>query len=116
MVERQRAPAHQLVPHALVVEADLDEAPDEADPEGELADQGRQAGAEAERIPMVPHAAEAVNGGEPRARERAHVHAVPDVVLEVVDVHQGGLAQVVVRELEVADLGGDDRLGARRER
>ena len=38
------------------------------------------------------------------------------VVLEVVEVHQRGLAQVVVGELEVADLGGDDRLGAGRQR
>ena len=31
-------------------------------------------------------------------------------------VHQRGLAEVVVGELEVADLGGDDRLRARRQR
>ena len=36
--------------------------------------------------------------------------------LQVVEVHENGSAQVVVGELEVSHLGGDDRLGARRER
>jgi len=33
-------------------------------------------------------------------------------VLEVLDVHQGRFAEVVVRELQVADLRRDDRLRA----
>jgi hypothetical protein len=39
------------------------------------------------------------------------VETVAGVVLEVVQVYEGGLGQVVVGELEVAGLGGDDRLG-----
>ena len=38
------------------------------------------------------------------------------LLLEVVQVHERGLGEVVVGELEVADLGGDHRLGAGRER
>ena len=37
-------------------------------------------------------------------------------MLEIVEVHGSGLAEVVVRELDVSDFGGDDRLGAGRER
>ena len=56
---------------------------------------------------MVAHAAEAGDDRDPGAGERRDVHAVAGVVLEVVQVHQRGLAEVVVGELEVTDLGGD---------
>ena len=65
---------------------------------------------------MVAHAAEAGDGRDPGAGERRDVQAVAGVVLEVVEVHQRRLAEVVVGELEVADLGRDHRLRARRER
>jgi len=110
--ERQGAAALERVRHASVVEPDLDLPVLEADAEREALDLRRQARAETERVAVVAHPAEAVDRGQPRARERSHVHAVADVVLEVVDVHQRGLAEVVVRELEVADLGGHDRLRA----
>ena len=42
--------------------------------------------------------------------------AVARVAREVVQVHERGLREVVVGELEVADLGGDHRLAAGRER
>ena len=57
---------------------------------------------------MVPHSAKTVDRREPSAREGSHVHAVAHVVLEVVEIHQGGLAEVVVRKLHVPDFGGDD--------
>jgi hypothetical protein len=38
------------------------------------------------------------------------VHPVADVVLEVVQIHERGFAQVVVGELHVADLRGDHGL------
>ena len=44
------------------------------------------------------------------------MQAVAGVVLEVAEVHQRGLAEVVVGQLEVADLGRDDGLDARRQR
>ena len=65
---------------------------------------------------MVAHAAEAGDRGDPGAGERGDVQAVHGVVLQVVQVHQRGLAEVVVRELEVPDLGGDHRLRAGRQR
>ena len=65
---------------------------------------------------MVAHAAEARDRGDPGARQRGHVDAVAGVVLEVVEVHQRRLGHVVEGEVEVADLGGDHRLRARRQR
>ena len=40
------------------------------------------------------------------------MQAVAGVVVEVAQVHQGGLGQVVVGQVEVADLGGHHRLAA----
>ena len=60
--------------------------------------------------------AEPGHRGDPRPGQRGDVQAVAGVVLEVVEVDQRRLAEVVVGELEVADLGGDDRLGAGRQR
>jgi len=99
-----------------VVEADLDQASEEADAEREPAYPRRQSRTEAQRVAVVAHAPEAVHGREPRASERAHVHPVAHVVLQVVDVHQRRLTEVVVSQLEVADLSGDDCLRARRQR
>ncbi len=45
--------------------------------------------------------------------ERGDVQTVAGVVLQVVKIHQRGLAQVVVRQLQLADLCGHDGLGAR---
>ena len=99
-----------------MVERDLDQPAEEADPERQTLDPGRQARAEAQLLAVVSHPAQSLDGGDPRAGERAHVHTVANVVLEVFDVHERRLAQVVVRELEVADLGGQHRLRAGRER
>ena len=41
---------------------------------------------------------------------------VAGVLHQVAEVHPGGLAEVVVGELDVADLGRDDGLRARRQR
>jgi hypothetical protein len=89
---------------------------EEHDPEGEASDGPRQPRVEAQPIAVVAHAAQALHRREPGACERAHVHPIADVVLEVVKVHQRRLAEIGVRELQVPDLGRDDRLRARRER
>ena len=64
---------------------------------------------------MVAHAAEACDGGDPGPCQGGDVNAVAGVVLEVVEVHERRLAEVVVRQLEVPDLGGDDGLRGCRE-
>ena len=65
---------------------------------------------------VVAHASESVDRRDPAARQGGDVEAVAGVVLEVVEVDQGGLAEVREGELHVADLRGDHRLGARRQR
>ena len=65
---------------------------------------------------MVSHPSEPRDGADPGPRERRDVQTVARVVLEVVEIDQGGLTQVVVGQLEVADLRGNDRLGAGRQR
>ena len=43
-------------------------------------------------------------------RQRCHVESIPRVVCQVVQIHERGLAQVVVGELELAHLGSEDGL------
>ena len=76
----------------------------------------REAGREAERPAVVAKAAEAGERGDARPRERGDVNAVAGVVLEVVEVEQRGFGEIVVGQLDVPDLGGHDRLDARRQR
>src|SRR5439155_441651 len=90
----------------------LDQASKEGDPEGQLANRRRQPRTESKRLAVVPHSSETLNGGDPRARRRAHVDAVPNVALEIVQVHERRLGQVVVRQPQVPDLGRDDGLRA----
>ena len=59
---------------------------------------------------MVAHAAEPGDGGDPRPGEGGDVHAVACVVLEIVQVHQGGFPEVVVGKVDMADLGSDHSL------
>jgi len=40
------------------------------------------------------------------------VHAVGGVVLDVGEVHERRLGEVIIGEVQLADLGGEDRLGA----
>jgi len=112
MLEGDRTAAQQRVDHALMIEGDLYAPAEEADAEGQAPDPARQAWAEAQRVAVVAHAAQAVNRRDPCPCERAHVHAVADVVLQVVEVHQRRLGEVVVGQLQVADLGGNHRLRA----
>ena len=84
--------------------------------EGEAFEERRQARLERQLAVVVAHPADARHGGDPGAGERRDVHAVARVVLEVAQVHERGLGEVVVGELEVADLGRDHRLRARRQR
>ena len=51
----------------------------------------------------------------PHAAARGDVHAVADVAADVGEVDEQRLAEVLDGGVVVADLGGDDRLDARRE-
>src|SRR5262245_17754979 len=75
----------------------------------------RQTGREADVAAPVPQPGEAADERDPGTGERGDVQAVARVVLKVVQVHQRCLAQVVEGQVEVTDLGRDDRLGARSE-
>jgi len=61
---------------------------------------------------LETQAAEAVDQRDPGVGQRGDVEPVAGVVLQVSQVDQGGLAEVVVDQVEVAGFGGDDRLGA----
>jgi len=110
VIERQRPAAHERVGGAPAVDGHRDQASKEGDPEGQLANRRRQPRTESKRLAVVPHSSETLNGGDPRARRRAHVDAVPNVALEIVQVHERRLGQVVVRQPQVPDLGRDDGL------
>jgi hypothetical protein len=91
-------------------------APEKGDSKGQVLDPARQARVETEPVAVVPHSAQPLHRRQPRAREGADVHAVAHVVLEVVQVHERGLGEICVRQVEVSDLGRDDRLRARGQR
>lgn len=44
------------------------------------------------------------------------MQAITGVARQIVQIDEGRLAEVVVGEVQVSDLGGDDRLDRRRER
>ena len=54
--------------------------------------------------------------GDPRSRQCCDMKAVTRVVLKIVEIHESCLAQVVVRQCELPDFGGDHRLTASRQR
>ena len=64
-----------------------------------------------------PHPQPAKTGRQhrPHIGDRREVQAVARVVLQVGQVDLGGLAQVIERQVELADLGGHDRLAACRQ-
>ena len=65
---------------------------------------------------MIAQPAEAGDRREPRPGERGEVQPVGGIAREVVEVDERRLAKVVVGEIEVTDLGGDDAWMARRQR
>ena len=71
---------------------------------------------EAQDPVVVAHPSKPCDRADPCPCERRDVQTVARVVLEVVEVDERGLRKVVVGQLEVANLRGDDRLCAGRER
>ena len=84
-------------------------------PEAHPIPAGGQPRREVQAVFPVPHPAEPGHQSDPAARERGQMQAVGGVLLQVVDVHQRGFAEIVVREPQMPDLGRDDRLAARRQ-
>src|SRR5258706_2009242 len=76
----------------------------------------RKSGREGQYSVVVTHADEAGDKSKPCSGQGGDVHAVLGIVVEVVQVHQNDLAEVVVGEVEVSDLGRDHRLGGGRQR
>jgi hypothetical protein len=107
VIEGQRLSAHQRVAGATLVDLDLDLATQEHDSEGQRLDRSRQSRAEPKPVAMVAHAAQSLHCRKPRPRERAQVHAIADVALQVMQIQERRLREVGVRQLEVTDLRGD---------
>ena len=87
-----------------------------AHPEPQPLPARRQLRAEQQLLGAVAHPAEAGDHGQPGAGQRRDVQPVGGVVVAVAQVHQRGLGQVVGGQVEMPDLGGDDGLGAGRQR
>src|ERR1700742_209382 len=64
---------------------------------------------------MGSHAAEPGDQGCPATGQSSQVQPVRRVGGQVEQVHQGGFGGVVHRQVQVADLGSQDGLGARRQ-
>src|SRR5882672_4540872 len=116
VVEGEWFATRHRIGDAVAVDRDFDQPAEKGQAEGQALDSRRQAWGKRKGIPVVAHGAEPVHDCQPCSGQRSHVNAFAHVVLEVAQVHQRRLAEVVVRELEVADLGRDDRLRARRKR
>ena len=108
-------PFEYLVRRLCCCHLDLEQAAVEGEAEGEALQPWRQSGREGELPVVVAHPAEAGHRRDPGTCKRRDVHAVDGVVLQVVEVHEGRLAEVVIGELEVPHLGGDHRLCAGRQ-
>ena len=101
-----------------LVRADLDPqlATPPVQPERDPRQGGRQPRGEAQPVGIAAHAAEPGDDRGPRARHRRDVQAVVGVARQVVEIDERRLGQVVVGQVEVADLGRQHRLGAGRQR
>ena len=110
MGDLERLSGEQAVLGLVVMDLDLDLTAGERDLEAEAGEPARQARGEAERPVVIAQPAEAGHGGDPGTRQRGQVDAVLGVVVYVPEVHQRGLGEVVMGELDVAHLGGDHRL------
>jgi hypothetical protein len=89
--------------------------PEQQHPEGEPGESGRQPGREPQGGLGVTHPPEPGHERGPDSCQRREVQPVAAGLLEVVElaeVDQGGLCEVVLREIQLADLGGDHRLHA----
>src|SRR5262249_55972127 len=71
---------------------------------------------EGQRPVIVPHAAKPVGEHHPGAAHRGDMAAVLHVPAHVGQIHQQCRHPVPNRFVHIADLGGDDRLDARRQR
>src|SRR5439155_26919220 len=67
-------------------------------------------------LAVVAHAAEASYRGEPGAGERGKVQAVARVERVVAQVGESRLGEIVIGELNMADLSRHDRLDRSRQR
>src|SRR5699024_9884437 len=105
----------QLIACLAGVERDPDEAAMVDQPEGYPGDRVRQARPEGERVEVVPQTTESRHHGEAGTRHRGEMDVVVGVSREIPEIDERRLPQVVVGQVEVTDLGGDDRLDRRRQ-
>ena len=88
----------------------LDPASPEEEAEVQAGELSREPGCEAERAVVLAHATEPGHRGDPGSGQGGQVDPVAGVVVDVIEVKHGGLAEVVVGQFEVTDLGCDHRL------
>src|SRR5215212_8924787 len=116
MSDVERGTLEQGVAGLPVVYRYLDPASPEEEAEGQAGELSREPGCEAKRAFVVAHATKAGNRGDPGSSQGGQVDPVAGVVVDVIEVQHGGLAEVVVGQFEVTDLGRDHRLGESRQR
>src|SRR5215204_7171597 len=99
----ERGTLEQGVAGLPVVYRYLDPASPEEEAEVQAGELSREPGCEAERAVVVAHATKPGHRGDPGAGQGGQVDPVTGVVVDVMEVQQGGLAEVVVGQLEVTD-------------
>ena len=114
--ELERVAGDELIRRIPMCDDDSEPAPAISESEGHAGQAGRQAGCEGEHGAVITHPAEAGDRDKPRARKRREMDAVPRVGAEITQVDVRGFAEVVVGQVQMADLGRDDRLDGGRER
>src|SRR4029453_15763202 len=99
-----RVAVAEVVGRVLVIDRDRVSSAPVALPESQAADGAWKPRREPQPANPAPHAAEALDQPGPGAGKRGHVEAVAGVVRQVGEIHECGLSQVVISQLEVADL------------
>lgn len=89
---------------------DLKVAPPEGDREADPPQGHWEPRCKLEAAAVLPSTSEAVDHRQPATGQGGEMQAIAGVVSRVVVIEQHGLGEVVVGELHVADLGGEDRL------
>src|SRR5215213_10112219 len=112
----ERLAVKQLVASMIRADVDANPTPTVQQPKRQPGHLCGQVRGEGEDLAVIAHAAEPGNRDMQGTGQRGQVETIGGVARSVMQVDEGRLEEVLVRQVEVSDLGGDNRLDRRRQR
>jgi hypothetical protein len=116
MQDVERLAGQELVTSLLGIDLDTQSSAAISNAERQPGKWRKQARRKGKDIPVIAQATKTGDRDEPGASQRGKVQAPSSVGSQITQIGESCLAEVVVRQLEVTDFGGNDCLNGRRER